>query len=118
MRAIEITFPEDVEITDDDQRDIVEVVSRITNRYEEANPHRTMWPFGIGQKMLSNPFMVGDDEPLEFDENVFAVECSERENYDWPCAKCGQPQGDHRGLILDPPAGDCEYAPAPRKTDS
>ena len=68
-------------------------------------------PTTCGSKMLANPMMLSDDEPIPFDNSVYSIEIAERENYDWPCGKCGHPQGDHAGMILDPPAGDCEYAP-------
>jgi hypothetical protein len=112
IRCIEITFPEEVEVSDDDEKKIVEAISAICDRYEEANPDRVMWPFGIGFKMLANPMMLSDDEPIPFDLQTFSIECSERENYDWPCAKCKYVLGDHKGYITEPPAGDCEYAPA------
>lgn len=114
IRAIEVTFPEYVELTDQDQQEIVMLMSRICDRYESENPHRVMWPFGIGFKMLANPLMLSDDEPIPFDESTFSIECSERANYDWPCAKCSHVQGDHKGHITEPPAGDCEYFAAPK----
>lgn len=68
-----------------------------------------MWAFGIGQKMLSNPLFVGDDEPLQFDSSCFSIECHERADYNWPCVRCGKPQGDHKYHIIQPPAGDCKF---------
>lgn len=111
IQTIEISFPVGVELTSTEEHAFVMLTNQVCDRWERANPDRVMWPFGIGQKMLSNPYTIGDDEPFEFDESVFQIECSERENYDWPCANCGIKQGDHKGLILDPPAGDCDYKP-------
>ncbi len=84
IRAIEIGFAEPVELTEQDQQDLVKIAGRMCDRYERANPERVMWPCGIGQKMLTNPFMASDDEPLEFDESVFQIDCNERENYNDP----------------------------------
>lgn len=110
FRAIEISFPSAVELTNADQQALVSLISEICRRYEANRPGRVMWPFGIGMKLLTNLMAHSDDEPLEFDEGVFSIECSEREDYDWKCAKCGRPQGDHSHCYMpDPPAGDCEF---------
>lgn len=109
ISSIEITFPESVDLTQDDQRQLLEIVTRMTDRYDRDNPGRVMWAFGVGMKLLSNPFMVGDDEPLQFDNLCFSINCHERADYKWPCVRCGKPQGDHKGHIIDPPAGDCEF---------
>lgn len=109
ISAIEITFPEQVELTQQDQKDILALITRMTDRYCETHPGRTMWAFGVGQKMTSNPLALSDSDPLQFDDSVFAIECAERADYEWPCAKCGKPQGDHKGHITQPPAGDCEF---------
>lgn len=113
--CIEIGFPEAVEVSDDDQQALVELVSRICDRYEASHVGRVMWPFGVGYKMLANPMMLSDDDPIPFDESTFSIECSERADYEWPCAKCGKPQGDHQGHIVDPPAGACEFEPQSRE---
>lgn len=110
FRAIEIGFPEDVEITSEDQQKLVSLVGDICRRWQEAHPGRVMWPFGIGLKMLANPMMLSDDEPIPFDENTFSIECSERADYEWTCTKCGHPQGDHKDCITEPPAGACDFS--------
>jgi hypothetical protein len=84
IRAIEIGFAEPVELTQKDQEALVEIAGKMCERYERANPERVMWPAGVGQKMLTNPFMASDDEPLAFDETVFQIDCAERESYDDP----------------------------------
>lgn len=81
--AIEVSFAAPVHITADQQRRLVELIDEICKGYEAKHPDRVMWPFGIGQKMLTNPFMVDEDHPMQFDESVFEIECAERENYDY-----------------------------------
>lgn len=102
ISAIEITFPEQVELTQQDQKDILALITRMTDRYCETHPGRTMWAFGVGQKIVNL-------DTMQFDTSTFAIECAERADYQWPCAKCGKPQGDHKGHITQPPAGDCEF---------
>lgn len=109
IHSIEIHFPEPVDMTPEDANGILAIVSAMTDRYGATHPGRVMWVFGVGQKMLSNPYMMADDEPMQFDEGCFEITCSERADYKWPCAKCGKPQGDHKGHITEPPAGDCEF---------
>ena len=113
INEISISFPVGVSLTREDEIALHDVAVAICARYKAANPDRTMWPAGVGSRPL-NIMTCGDDEPLEFDDNCFSIDCSERENYDWPCAKCGHVQGDHKSLILNPPAGECEYAPLAR----
>jgi len=57
------------------------------------------------------PMTLEEEETrgMEFDDSTFEIRCSEREDYDFKCLKCGKPQGDHKGCITDPPAGDCEF---------
>lgn len=83
-RAIEISFPVPVHLSEYHQRRLAELIGAICDLYEQHHPDRVMWPAGIGQKMLTNPFMVDDDHPMQFDESVFEIECCERENYDYP----------------------------------
>lgn len=112
---IEIAFPTPVAITEDDMRMLDSIAGEICERYERAHPGRVMWPAGHGQKITKSLFRVGDDEPIPFDPSVYAIDCAEREDYDWPCAKCGITQGEHEGLILEPKAGACKFEPAPPK---
>lgn len=121
FRTIEISFAAPVELTAEDQKAIVAVADAICRRFELASPHRTMWPAGIGERIVSMPMTAEDDAngvPMVFDETAFHVECFERANYDWPCARCGHKQGDHRDHITSPPAGACDFSPAPRPTPS
>lgn len=111
IRAVEINFPMPVVLDGDTEQFLVSVADRVCKAWEAEHPDRTAWPAGIGGKLLCHPMMLSDDEPMPVDMEVFAIDCHERENFDWPCAKCGHPQGDHQGLILNPPAGDCDYQP-------
>lgn len=111
---IEVDFPVGIDLADEDCRDLDALLTRICARYRAANPDRVMWPFGCGAKMLVNPLKLSDDEPIPFDDSVYAVKVAERENYDWPCARCGLKQIDHGGgPFIDAKAGDCAYEPAP-----
>lgn len=114
MRRIEINFPEAVEITNDDQRVLDAVAAEICNRYQRRHPGRVMWPAGVGFKVLYMP-MTRDEElagrHMEFAEDTFAIDCCERHDYSWLCAKCGIEQGDHKDCITDPKAGDCDFEP-------
>lgn len=80
--AIEITFAAPVNLSAEYQQRLVELIDEICNEYERDNPDRVMWPAGVGQKMLTNPFMVDDDHPMQFDETTFSVECFERELFE------------------------------------
>lgn len=111
MLRLEVTFPCGVEVTNDDQQILDALAAEICSRYERANPGRVMWPFGHGFKMTCNPMMLSDEEPIPFDETTYQVECAERADFAWVCAKCGKEQGDHKDNITDPPAGDCDFEP-------
>ena len=78
----------------------------------------SLWLFGYGSRPLTNPFLVDDDHPMEFDDSELYLECFAREDFSWPCAKCGHEQGDHKGLILEPPAGDCDFEPVRERGES
>jgi len=111
ITELAIRFDVGVEITDQDQRELHDIASRICKRYEDANPERSMWPAGVGHQP-TNIWTCGDDEPLQFEEHCFSISCSERENYDWPCGICAKKQGDHGHCITNAPAGTCDYTPA------
>lgn len=116
-RYINLTFPVPVSLTEQDIRDLHDITSRICKRYEAAHPGRAMWVFGVGSPITSMPITAEDEAagvPLTFDDHGFEFEVSERADYRWPCARCGKPQGDHAGHILNPPAGDCDFHPACR----
>jgi hypothetical protein len=100
---IEVNFPVEVEVTNEFHKLLDEALTKICEHYVKGNPGRVMWVFGTGAKMLSNPFMVGDDEPLQFDESTLHFEIAEREDYsahEWGeiagitmCKKCGWMKG-------------------------
>lgn len=112
MFLLEIRFPTGVEVTEDDVRVLGALAGQICDRWERAHPGRVMWPFGQGFKMMRHPAALSDDEPIPFDESCYQIEVAERAVWDWPCAKCGKEQGDHKDNITDPPAGECEFEPA------
>lgn len=112
LTQLQISFPMAVQVSDDDLRVLSALADEICRRHERANPGRVMWPFGQGYKMLCHPIAIPDGEPIPFDENVYEVECSERADWAWPCAKCGIEQGEHQGHILEPKAGACDFEPA------
>lgn len=114
IRRIQIDFPEAVTLAGEQQQKLVEIVTEITEAYERNHPARTMWPFGIGFLPTFIPMTREQEEQrgIEFDESVFAIEVYERADYAWPCRKCGLTQGDHKGHIVDPPAGACDFEPA------
>lgn len=108
VNHIDVQFPEWVEMTEEDERAILEVVSRMCERYEAKHPDRVMWPCGVGGR----PQNIWSDEDFNVDMSVFSVDVSERENYDWACQNCSHPQGEHSHSIIDGAAGDCVYKPA------
>lgn len=86
VRAIEITFPVEVDLSDDEQRDLVRLASLLCKRWERKHPYSVMWAAGIGQKPTFIPMTPAEEAErgIEFDEQTFAIECFERENYDCP----------------------------------
>ena len=110
--AIEVSFPVPVELSQDAQRDLVMLVSRVCNEWQAQHPGRVMWPFGIGCKPTFIPLTAEQEAErgIEFDEGTFQIECSERADYEWKCSKCGLPQGNHKEHIIEPAAGDCDFA--------
>lgn len=117
-RTIEIYFPRGVNVSDTNFHAIVETVGKICDEYVGHHPGRVMWPAGMGSKITYMP-MTREEElagkHVEFDPNVLSIECCEREDYEWKCKKCGMEQGNHKGCIVDPPAGDCDFEPADTK---
>lgn len=81
ISKIEISFEAAVEPPEGFFRALDGLVGMICRKYQAENPDRVMWPSGHGSKMLSNPFLVGDDEPLKFDTSVYHLEVTEREDF-------------------------------------
>ena len=77
IRAIEIAFPVDMDLSDDFEGKLVELISEECKRYEKQHPDRVMWPAGFGAKILWR-----EPEEPDFDESVFSITVSERERYD------------------------------------
>lgn len=113
VRRIELNFPEPVELTQQHQRRLDEIAGELCKTWQEAHPGRVMWPFGVGFKITFMPLTREQEETrgIEFDDDTFEIECTERADYKWPCAKCRFEQGDHKDHITEPPAGDCEFEP-------
>jgi hypothetical protein len=115
---IEINFPKKVYVADSKFQSLVEIVTAICNEYESKNPGRVMWAAGMGSKITYMP-MTREEElagkHMEFADDTLAIDCCEREDYDWPCKKCAHTQGDHKECITDPPAGNCDFEPADSK---
>ena len=81
-RRIEITFPVDVQFPEGFEQKLDALIGEVCELYERQNPDRIMWPFGAGSAMLTSPFMVDDDHPMEFDDSIYAVDVAERERYE------------------------------------
>lgn len=82
VQAIEISFGAPIAFDGDRQRRLLDLLDEFCAAYEAEHPDRVMWTAGVGQKMLTNPFMVDDEHPMEFDDSVFSVECFERERFE------------------------------------
>lgn len=89
---IEINFPCPVHLTAVDERRLDIVAGEICDRWRLAHPDRTMWPAGHGSKITYMPMTRAEEEAgrhIEFDDEVYAIDCAERERYDSDSA----PQG-------------------------
>lgn len=76
INAIHIQFNVAVEVTTEESRALLSLVSRICNRWEHENPSRVLWPAGQGFM----PQWEGGDI-TGFDETVFSIDCSTRAAY-------------------------------------
>lgn len=117
-RQIMVTFPVGVELSREEEVALHDLVSAICKRYVASHPGRVMWPAGWGGYCTSMPITAEDEAngvPLEFDMEVLHAEVAEREDYRWPCAKCGIEQGEHKHTILSPRAGACDFEPGTRQ---
>jgi hypothetical protein len=81
-RSVEIRFPVDVEFPEGFEQKLDALLGEVCDLYEKQHPDRVMWLLGTGCKMLTNPFMVDEDHPMEFDDSVYEVVMEERERYD------------------------------------
>lgn len=81
ISKIEISFQVDVEITREYQQELMGILTKICKHYKASHPDREMWVFGVGDKMLFNPYLISDDEPMGFDSSILSIECAEREKY-------------------------------------
>lgn len=81
IHAIKIIFPVSVEPPEGFCQALDGLIGMICKKYQAENPDRVMWPASSGSKPLFNPYTVGDDDPLPFDDSIYQIECSEREDY-------------------------------------
>lgn len=80
--AIEISFGAPVHISQDQHMRLLDVISDICRSYELRHPDRVMWTAGMGDKIEGNIFWLDDDEPIPFNDRIYAIECAERERYE------------------------------------
>ena len=81
-RRIEINFPFEVQFPDGWEQRLAELLDEVCRKYEAEHPDQVMWVFGAGCKMLTSPFMVDDDHPMQFDESVFEIAIIAREKFE------------------------------------
>lgn len=119
VHEIRITFGAAVDLTDDQVQGLIALASWISDTHMGRNPGRVMWPAGVGALMTRHPMSLSDDEPIPFDDDVFHVECAEREAFAHPCAVCGEPQEDHGPFAPALTGGKAcnAYSPAPPLRD-
>lgn len=122
LSAIEVNFDTPVDLERVTQRALMSIINAICTNYTTQHPGRVMWPFGVGFKPTYMPMTQEKEQErgMEFDTSVFHIQCSEREDYEWLCFKCGLKQGDHRSCMAGPVlAGDCDFEPraAPASPD-
>lgn len=75
--SIEVSFPAPVHISSDQTRRLVDLVNEICDGYEDRHSDRVMWAAGIGGR----PLNIHDDDLLDFDMSVLAIDCYERERF-------------------------------------
>ncbi len=80
--AIEISFGAPVHVSAEQQRRLIAVLDDICRSYEGRHPDRVMWTAGWGDKIEGNIFCLEDDEPIPFNDRIFAIECAERERFE------------------------------------
>lgn len=78
---IEIQFPTTVELPDGFEQALDGLVDMACKKWERENPAMTMWVAAHGSKMLVHPGMVDEEHPMEFDDSVYVIEVSAREDY-------------------------------------
>ena len=76
IRAIEITFPVDMDMADDFEGKLLDLIDAECKRYEKEHPDRVMWPAGYGAKILWR-----EPEEPDYNESVLSITVSERERY-------------------------------------
>lgn len=82
---IEINFPVGVDVPRAIEHELVELADRICRAWQAEHRDRVMWPAGIGSKVTYMPWTAEEEAAgrhMEFDDSVFAIDCSERERFD------------------------------------
>lgn len=85
IHRIEITFPVGVDLPRGVEQELVEIADRICRAYEAEHRDSVMWPAGIGNKVTYMPWTAAEEAAgrhMEFDDSVFAIDCTERERFD------------------------------------
>lgn len=80
IRKIEISFPTSVAFPDGFEQALDALVGMVCKQWERENPTMVMWPAGYGSKITRMPLVAGDDR-MEFDDSIYAIDCSAREDY-------------------------------------
>lgn len=84
MRSIEVTFPVDLEFTDEEHSRFCALLQGVCDRYVLDHPDRVCWVFGQGDKCTYMPMTQAEEEAgfePQFDDSIFSVEIAEREAY-------------------------------------
>lgn len=79
IQRIEVTFPCHVELPENFMRELGTLVDTVCQKYNAEHPDRSMWLAGMGCKMLTNPFMVDDEHPMEWDESTYVIDVEVRD---------------------------------------
>ena len=80
VTKIEITFPAPVDFPPGFEQALDALIGMVCKQWERENPTMIMWPAGCGSKITHMPIAAGD-ERMEFDDSVYAIDCSAREDY-------------------------------------
>lgn len=78
ITAIQVSFGAPVAMSRDQERRLHDLISEVCDGYEAEHPDRVMWLAGFG----GLPMNIHDDNALDFDMSVLAMDCAERERFD------------------------------------
>ena len=71
--SIEIQFPGPVDLPNEFEQSLHELLGSVCKKFMKNNKDRKMWVSESGSKMLSNPYLLGDGEPLKFDDSTLFI---------------------------------------------